>query len=46
MGNIHIQYYSPIIRKVTNIFEHTNVEISFKNTNTIQQLTKQKQKKK
>jgi hypothetical protein len=44
MGNIYIQYYSPIIRKVTNIFEHTNVETSFKNTSTIQQLTKPKNK--
>ena len=36
MGNI------PVTRKVANIFEHTNAEISFKNTNTIQQLTKPK----
>jgi len=35
-------YYSPIIWKVTKIFEHTNVEIPFKNINTIQQLTKPK----
>lgn len=42
MGNIHIQYYNPLIRKVANVFEHTNVEILCKNTNTIQQLTKPK----
>jgi len=35
-------YYMPIIRKITNLFKHTDVGISFKNTNTLQQLTKAK----
>jgi phosphoribulokinase len=35
-------YYSPRIRKITKLFKHTNVGISFKSTNTIQQLTKPK----
>ena len=34
--------YSPGIRKITNLFKHTNIGISFKSTNTIQQLTKPK----
>jgi hypothetical protein len=37
MDNIHI--LSPIIRKITNLFKHTDVGITFKNTNTLQQLT-------
>ena len=35
-------YYGLIVRKITNIFKHTNIQIAFKNTNTLQQLTKQK----
>jgi len=35
-------YYSPIVRKITNLFKHTNEGISFKNTNMLQQLTKPK----
>jgi hypothetical protein len=35
-------YYSPKIRKITNLFRHTNIVIAFKSTNTIQQLTKPK----
>jgi len=35
-------YYSPIVREITNLFELTNVGISFKITNTLQQLTKPK----
>ena len=35
-------YYSPRIRKITKLFKHTNIGISFKSTNTIQQLTKSK----
>ena len=35
-------YYSPIIRKVTNLFQHTHVGISFKSTNTLQQFTEPK----
>jgi hypothetical protein len=35
-------YYSPKIRKITNLFKHTNLGITFKNTNTLQQLTKPK----
>lgn len=33
-------YHSPLIRKITNLFKHTNLSISFRATNTIyQQLT-------
>ena len=35
-------YYRPIIRNITNLFKHTDVGISFQNTNTFQQLTKTK----
>jgi glycine cleavage system regulatory protein len=35
-------YYSPKIRKLTNLFKHTNINIAFKNANTIQQYTKPK----
>jgi len=35
-------YYSPRIRKLTNLFKHTDIGITFRSTNTIQQLTKQK----
>jgi dihydroorotate dehydrogenase len=35
-------YYSPNIRKLTNLFKYTNINITFKNTNTIQQYTKPK----
>jgi len=35
-------YYSPRIRKITNLFKYTNIGISFKSTNTIQQFTKPK----
>jgi hypothetical protein len=35
-------YYSPIVREITDLFQHTNVGISFKYTNTLQQLTKPK----
>jgi hypothetical protein len=35
-------YYSPKIRKITNLFKHTNVGISCKNINTLQQITKPK----
>ena len=31
---------SPQIRKITNLFKHTNVKIAFKRNNTISQLTK------
>jgi len=33
-------YYSPQIRKITNLFKHTNIGIAFRNTNTLHQLTK------
>jgi hypothetical protein len=33
-------YYSPKIRKLTNLFKHTNIK--HKNTNTIEQYTKPK----
>jgi len=35
-------YYRPIIRKINNLFKHTDVGRSFKNINTLQQLTKPK----
>jgi hypothetical protein len=38
LNNLHI--LGPKRRKITNLFKHSNVEISFKNTNTVQQLTK------
>ena len=31
-------YYSPLVRKIRNLFRHTNIQIAFKTTNTIQQL--------
>ena len=31
-------YFSPTIRTVTNLFKHTNLQITYKTTNTIQQL--------
>jgi hypothetical protein len=31
-------YFSPTIRTITNIFKHTNLQITYKTTNTIQQL--------
>jgi len=34
--------YSAKIRKLTNLFKYTNINIAFKNTNTIQQYTKPK----
>ena len=35
-------YYSLAVRKIINIFKHTNIQVAFKNTNTLQQLTKPK----
>jgi hypothetical protein len=29
-------YYSPKIRKITNLFKHTNVKAAFRNTSTLQ----------
>jgi hypothetical protein len=37
-----LTYYSPQIRKITNLFKHTNIGIVFRNTNTLQQLTRPK----
>ncbi|GFG36529.1 hypothetical protein Cfor_07442, partial [Coptotermes formosanus] len=34
------KYYSPLVRKVTNIFKNTNLRIAFQPTNTIWQLLK------
>jgi len=31
-------YFSPNIRAITNLFKHTNIQITYKTTNTIQQL--------
>jgi len=33
-------YYSPQIRKITNLFKHTDIKIAFKNKNNILQLIK------
>lgn len=38
----NFKYYASKIRKITNLFKHTNVKIAFKNTNTLQKLLKQK----
>jgi hypothetical protein len=38
-------YHSPRIRKLTNLFKHTDIGIAFKNTKTTQHLTKPKPKK-
>jgi len=35
-------YHSPQIRKLTNLFKHTNINNAFKNTNTLQHCTKPK----
>jgi hypothetical protein len=32
-------YFSPLIRKITNLFKHTNIQIAVKTTNSIQLLT-------
>ena len=34
------RYSTPRIRKITNLFKHTNVKIAFRSNNTISQLTK------
>jgi hypothetical protein len=34
--------HSPIVRKITNLFKQTGIQIAFKNTNTIQQQTRPK----
>jgi len=35
-------YHSPKVRKLTNLFKHTNINTAFKSTNTIQQSIKPK----
>jgi len=35
-------HYNPTIRKITNLFKHTDVGIAFRSTNTLYQLTKPK----
>jgi hypothetical protein len=35
-------YYSPKIRKITNLFKYTDIKTAFKNKNTIPQLTRPK----
>jgi len=35
-------YQSPKVRKLTNLFKHTNINIAFQSTNTIQQSIKPK----
>jgi hypothetical protein len=39
-------YYNPLICKITDLFKHTNVRISFKSTNTIHDFTKPKTNRK
>ena len=39
-------YHSPKIRKITNFFKHTNINVTFKSTNTIQQSIEPKNTKK
>jgi len=34
---INLSYYSPQIRRITNLFENTNIQIAFRTSNTIQQ---------
>ena len=41
-GETNFTYHNPQIRKPTNLFKQTNINIAFKNTNTIQHCTKQK----
>ena len=31
-------YFTPLIQTITNLFKHTNLQITYKTTNTIQQL--------
>jgi DNA mismatch repair ATPase MutS len=38
-------YHSSQIRKITNLFKHTDIKIAFRSTNTVQQLTKPKKQK-
>ena len=39
-------FHSPKVRQLTNLFKHTNINIAFKSTNTIQQSIKPKTQKK
>jgi hypothetical protein len=39
---INFTYYGPAIRKVTNLFRQTNLQIAFRPTNTIYQQLSQK----
>jgi hypothetical protein len=39
-------YYSSTIRKITNLFKHTDIRISFKNNNTVSQIFRTKQNNK
>jgi hypothetical protein len=39
-------YYNSTVRKITNLFKHTDIRISLKNNNTISQIFRTKQKKK
>jgi hypothetical protein len=39
-------YYSPLVRKITNIFKHTNLRIVFRTNNTIQQQLSERPKQK
>jgi hypothetical protein len=35
-------YYSPKVRKITNIFKQTDIKIAFKNNNTVSQILDQR----
>jgi hypothetical protein len=39
---INFTYYGPVIRKVTNLFRQTNLQIAFRPTNTIYEQLSQK----
>jgi hypothetical protein len=41
---VTFKYYSPFVRKVTNVFKNTNLRIAFQPTNTIWKLLKIKKK--
>ena len=36
-------YFSPIIRRITNLFKHSNLNIAFRATKTVQQQLSKKQ---
>ena len=40
---VTFNYYSPMIRRITNLFKHTDLNIAFRATNTLQQQLSEKQ---